>query len=79
MGARAEGVRLFYAENVFAADGGANLLGTILLDRGASVAFFANPLRLERDLLADAAVHYLQRMKLNPLNPAPVRAPAEKK
>lgn len=62
MGQRAEGVRLFYAENIFSADGGARLLGTILLDRGAGSAFFADPRRLERDLLADAAIQYLGRL-----------------
>jgi hypothetical protein len=55
MGRAAQGRRLFYATNVFAASGGRRLLGTILLDRRASVAFFRNPTRLERDLLGDAA------------------------
>lgn len=62
MGPGAEGRRLWYAEGVFDKDGGLNLLGTILIDRGASIAFFDDPKRLERDLLADAARKHLDRM-----------------
>lgn len=59
MGRRAEGKRLWYAEGVFSEKGGRTLLGTILLDRGASAAFFRSPTRLERDLLADAAARWI--------------------
>jgi hypothetical protein len=62
MGPGAEGRRLWYAEGVFDKDGGFNLLGTILVDRGASIAFFNDPKRLERDLLADAAQKHLNRI-----------------
>lgn len=62
MGRRAVNKRLFYAENIFAPDGAKNLLGTIELDRGASVAFFRDPLRLERDLLADVAKRHVRRL-----------------
>lgn len=62
MGPGAEGRRLWYAEGIFDKDGGMNLLGTILVDRGASIAFFNDPKRLERDLLADAARKHLDRM-----------------
>ena len=62
MGPGAEGKRLWYAEGVFDKDGGTNLLGTILLDRGASIAFFNDPVRLERDLLADGAARHLNRL-----------------
>jgi len=62
MGRAAVGKRLWYAEGVFDKDGGANLLGTILLDRGASIAFFNDPARLERDLLADGATRHLNRL-----------------
>jgi hypothetical protein len=58
----AVGKRLWYAEGVFDKDGGLNLLGTILVDRGASLAFFNDPARLERDLLADAAQRHLNRL-----------------
>jgi hypothetical protein len=62
MGRGAEGRRLWYAEGVFDKDGGLNLLGTILIDRGASLSFFNDPVRLERDLLADAAARHLDRL-----------------
>ncbi len=62
MGRAAVGKRLWYAEGVFDKDGGANLLGTLLADRGASIAFFGDPVRLERDLLADAAQRHLDRL-----------------
>lgn len=62
MGRAAQGRRLWYAEGVFDKDGGLNLLGTILIDRGASLAFFADPVRLERDLLADAAQRHINRL-----------------
>jgi hypothetical protein len=62
MGRGAEGRRLWYAEGVFDKDGGFNLLGTILIDRGASITFFNDPRRLERDLLADAAQKHLNRL-----------------
>ncbi|HEY7610742.1 MAG TPA: hypothetical protein VIF14_16050 [Alphaproteobacteria bacterium] len=62
MGCGAVGKRLWYAEGVFDKDGGVNLLGTILVDRGASIAFFNDPVRLERDLLADAAQRHLNRL-----------------
>ncbi len=62
MGPGAEGRRLWYAEGVFDREGGFNLLGTILIDRGAAIAFFDDPKRLERDLLADAAARHLDRI-----------------
>lgn len=62
LGRGAVGKRLWYAEGVFDRDGGVNLLGTILLDRGASIAFFADPARLEGDLLADGAQRHLNRL-----------------
>jgi len=62
MGPGAEGRRLWYAEGIFDKDGGMTLLGTILVDRGASITFFNDPKRLERDLLADAARRHLDRM-----------------
>lgn len=62
MGRAAEGKRLFYGTNIFSASGGQRLIGTIVLDRGASVAFFRNPTRLERDLLGDAAKRHITRL-----------------
>lgn len=62
MGDAAVGKRLFWGTNIFSAQGGHRLAGTILLDRGASVAFFRNPRRLERDLLGDAAKRHIVRL-----------------
>lgn len=62
MGRAAVDRRLFYAEGVFTREGGVDLLGTILLDRGASIGFFGDPRRLERDLLEDAARRHLDRL-----------------
>lgn len=62
MGRGAVDKRLFYGTNIFSAPGGRRLVGTIVLDRGASVAFFANPTRLERDLLGDAAKRHIARI-----------------
>ena len=62
MGTAAENRRLYTAENVFSDKGGRRLLGTILLDRAASVAFFGDAARLERDFLSDAAAAHVARM-----------------
>ena len=62
MGKSAEGTRLFYAEGIFDAKGGRRLLGTILLDREASVAYFGDTRRLERDFLSDAAAAHTARI-----------------
>lgn len=62
MGKEAEGTRLFYAEGIFDPKGGRRLLGTILLDRKASVAYFGDPRRLERDFLSDAAAAHIARL-----------------
>lgn len=75
MGAEAEDVRLFEAENIGDVDGAMRLLGTILLDRGAGVAFFDSTTRLERDLLANAAASYIDTLSAGPSGEA---APAGK-
>ena len=62
MGKPAEGTRLFYAEGIFTPKGGRRLLGTILLDKVASRAYFGNPGRLERDFLSDAAAAHIARI-----------------
>jgi hypothetical protein len=62
LGPNAENQRLFYAEGLFTEQLGLDLLGTILLDRGVSMAFFGNESRMERDLLGDAAATYLDEM-----------------
>jgi len=55
-----EGKRIIYAEALFDEAKALNLLGTHLLDRAAAEAFFDDPERLHRDLLADAAAEYLR-------------------
>jgi hypothetical protein len=59
LGASAVNQRLFYAEGLFTEQLGLDLLGTILLDRGVSTAFFGDESRMERDILGDAAAAYL--------------------
>jgi hypothetical protein len=55
MGAPAIDQRLFYAEGIFDVKGGLDLLATIVTDRELSTTVFADPLRMDRDLLADGA------------------------
>jgi hypothetical protein len=59
LGASAVDKRLFYAEGLSTEQLGLDLLGTILLDRGVSTAFFGDESRMERDVLGDAAAAYL--------------------
>jgi hypothetical protein len=61
-----EGVRIVYAESLFDETRALNLLGTNLLDSEIATAFFADPMRMHRDLLADAAAECLNEMKLGP-------------
>ncbi|MEP9375272.1 hypothetical protein ABLE91_01065 [Aquabacter sp. CN5-332] len=51
--------RVTYAENVFDKAGGLNLLGTILTDRRMAKLVFDDEMRMDRDLLSDAAQAYL--------------------
>jgi hypothetical protein len=60
-----EGRRIVYAEALFEPERALNLLATHELDRRAATAFFADPLRLHRDLLADAARRFLAEFKLD--------------
>jgi hypothetical protein len=62
MGAKADGQRLIMGENIFDEKGALRLLGTIILDRAASRAFFGDPARLERDFLSDAAAAHVGRI-----------------
>ena len=61
-----EGLRIVYAESLFDETRALNLLGTNLLDSEIAAAFFADPMRMHRDLLADAAAECLNEMKLGP-------------
>ena len=54
-----EGLRLVYAEGLWSEPAALQLLGTHLLDAEIATAFFGEPRRLHRDLLADAAAEYL--------------------
>lgn len=59
-----EGLRIIYAESLFDETRALNLLGTNLLDSEIATAFFADPMRMHRDLLADAAAERLNEMQL---------------
>ena len=61
-----EGLRIIYAESLFDESRALNLLGTNLLDSDIATAFFADPMRMHRDLLGDAASDCLNEMKLRP-------------
>jgi hypothetical protein len=61
-----EGRRLIFAEGLFDESKALDLLGTHLLDGSASVAFFGDPMRLHRDLLADGATKALESMTIRP-------------
>ncbi len=66
LGEPGEGRRLVYAEAIYDDDKAMSLLGTHLLDRRAAEAFFADPQRLDRDLLADGAAAYLKTLDFGP-------------
>jgi hypothetical protein len=66
LGEAGEGNRIIYAESLFEEGKALNLLGTHLLDTAIGAAFFDNPRRMHRDLLADAAEEYLKTLKLEP-------------
>jgi hypothetical protein len=61
LGGKGEGARLVYAESIFEENRALNLLGTHLLDTRIGVAFFDDPQRMHRDLLADAATAWLKK------------------
>ncbi|CAG0932604.1 hypothetical protein PLCT1_02128 [Planctomycetaceae bacterium] len=56
--------RLIFGESAFDETSCRNLLGTHLLDGAASKAFFDDPLRLQYDLLGDAAGEIVPKLKL---------------
>jgi hypothetical protein len=59
MGRDEIGRRLLYGEGIFAIEPARQLLGTIVLDRQVARFFFDDPMRMDRDLLADGAQAYL--------------------
>lgn len=54
-----EGRRIVYAESLWKEQDALNLLATHVVDEAAGEAFFGDPMRMHRDLLADAARAYL--------------------
>jgi hypothetical protein len=74
LGAPAIDQRLFYAEGIFDVKGGLDLLATIVTDRELSTAVFADPMRMDRDLLADGAEARLLTM-FGRLGTSPGEAP----
>jgi hypothetical protein len=59
-----EGKRIIYAEALWNEKDALNLLATHVVDESAGQAFFGDPMRMHRDLLADGAKAYLD---LHPL------------
>jgi hypothetical protein len=57
-----EGRRVVYAESLWEEPQALDLLGTHLLDGSVGEAFFGDYMRMHRDLLGDAASHYLPRL-----------------
>ncbi len=62
---KGEGVRLVYMEGYYPPTPMLTLLATRSVDRGISIAFFDNPDRMFRDVLADAATAHLKTMKFD--------------
>jgi hypothetical protein len=60
-GVEGEGRRVIYAESIWDQGKAMNLLGTHVLDRRASGAFFEDPDRMRRDILSDAATAILSK------------------
>ncbi|MGD0228454.1 MAG: hypothetical protein ABSF71_39645 [Terriglobia bacterium] len=61
-----EGKRIIYAEALWNETDALNLLATHEVDEAAGAAFFGDPMRMHRDLLADAAKVYLDTHPLAP-------------
>ncbi len=61
-----EGKRIIYAEALWNEKDALNLFATHLVDESAGEAFFGDPMRMHRDLLADAAKTYLDSHPFKP-------------
>jgi hypothetical protein len=59
LGEPGESKRIIYAESLYEEPRALSLLGTHLIDSAAAQGLFGDPLRLDRDLLGDAAREYL--------------------
>lgn len=55
MGRGELGRRLLYAEGIFDRDAALGLLGTVVTDRALAMAFFGDPMRMDRDFLSDGS------------------------
>ena len=66
LGERGEGKRIIYAEAQFEESKDLQLLGTYILDTEVGIAFFGDPWRMQRDLLASAADSYLDSLDFTP-------------
>ncbi|KEI70683.1 hypothetical protein GV64_07975 [Endozoicomonas elysicola] len=63
LGVKGEGMNIVYAENVFDAEVGMNVLGTFLLDTQIGRGFFDDSWRMHEDLLSHAAREYIQTLQ----------------
>jgi hypothetical protein len=61
-----EGKRIIYAEALWNEKDALNLLATHVVDEAAGAAFFGDPMRMHRDLLAEAAKTYLDAHPMAP-------------
>jgi hypothetical protein len=59
LGEPGEGTRITYSESIYDESKALDLMATRTIDTGIGVDFFNDPLRMHRDLLADAARDYL--------------------
>lgn len=62
LGRRETGRRLIYSENIFARDAALTQLGGLVIDRAVARDFFAEEMRMDRDLLTDGARKRLDRL-----------------
>jgi len=65
LGVRGEGLKIIYAESVFNPRRALQILGTNLLDTQIGEGYFADPWRMHRDLLGNAAAVYLDGLMLS--------------
>lgn len=62
LGRRETGRRLIYSENIFARDAALTQLGGLVIDRAVARDFFAEEMRMDRDLLTDGARRRLDQV-----------------
>lgn len=66
LGEPGESFRIVYTESVYDEEKSLRVLATSELDKGVAIAFFDEPTRMHRDLLADVATEYIRKMKFEP-------------